>query len=912
MLTQSKAKGLRPLLHLSLLITLPGTLMAQEQSFTLLSADSLRNATRGGSSVIIDESRMNKGLMTNSLQALAGQAAGLNVQSGGADRMAMLSSVRLRGTTSLTGGNEPLVIIDGVYSDLSTLSGVYPADIESFTILKNAAETAPYGSRGASGVIVVTTKKGHGSQFKISYDGSIGIERAYRQLDMLDGPAYVAAARQLKKPYVDGGSDTDFQREIRRTGFVQNHHVAFSGGSDKQQYRASLAYMGENTVIRNHGHRSFAAKLDVTQRAFDDFLTIDLGVVGGSQRNDNIFDEQKLFYSAASQNPTFTTGRNAQGGWDKNTNATQINNPLTVLYMEDKDKVMNFNTHLRLSHQVNSKLNVTAFGSYTFVTLENAQFKPTWLWAHGQADRAESKSESWLGNVSVSYSHDWDDGRHHIDAKAMSEFQSTTTTAFNSTVRGLAHNSVTYHDLSAGSIRKYGDTGSNYTNSSLLSLLLQADYRLMDRYTVTFNARADGSSMFADGHKWGVFPSLSATWDVRREPFLDGFDWLSQLKLRTGSGVSGNLGGIEAYNTLALLHATGLVPWYGNATATYNLQSNPNPDLKWELRSTFNVGADMGFWRNKVVMTAEYYYSKTRDMLYLYDVPVPPYTFDKILANLGSMSNQGFELGIGYTPFHFREMELNINLNLSYQKNKLISLSGYYEDTWFSAPEISAIGSLNGAGFHGGNNNIVYQIVGQPLGVFYLPHCTGLTENPDGTRSYTIEDLDGNGEVNIEDGGDRYIAGQATPRWTLGSNISFRYRDFDVSLQMNGAFGHKIYNGTSLSYMNMGGFPDYNVLADAPAMRINDQTATDYWLESGDYLNFDYLTIGWNIPIILLTDQISAMRLSFSVNNLATITSYSGLTPMINSFAVGSTLGIDDKRSYPPYRSYSIGFSIQF
>jgi hypothetical protein len=337
---------------------------------------------------------------------------------------------------------------------------------------------------------------------------------------------------------------------------------------------------------------------------------------------------------------------------------------------------------------------------------------------------------------------------------------------------------------------------------------------------------------------------------------------------------------------------------------------NANPDLKWETRSTFNIGTDLCFWQNRMVLTAEYYYSKTRDMLYMYDVPVPPFTYDKMLANLGKMSNQGFELGVGITAIQERDMELNINVNLSWQKNKLISLSGDYNGTYLSAAEITSIGSLNGAGFHGGDNNIVYQIVGQSLGVFYLPHCTGLTQNDDGSYSYAIEDIDQNGRVNIEDGGDRYIAGQATPKWTLGSNISFRYKDFDISLQMNGAFGHKIYNGTALTYMNMSSFPDYNVMKDAPEQNIKDQTATDYWLEKGDYLNFDYLTVGWNVPI--RSRYVSGLRVSLSVNNLATITSYSGITPMINSYDVNSTLGIDDKRSYPAYRSYSLGISLQF
>ena len=312
------------------------------------------------------------------------------------------------------------------------------------------------------------------------------------------------------------------------------------------------------------------------------------------------------------------------------------------------------------------------------------------------------------------------------------------------------------------------------------------------------------------------------------------------------------------------------------------------------------------------MLTAEYYYSKTRDMLYMYDVPVPPFIYPQMLANLGSMSNSGLELGMSITPLQREDMELNVNVHVAFQKNKLISLSGYYNDTYLSATDITPIGSLNGAGFHGGNNNILYQIIGEPLGVFYLPHCTGLKQNVDGTYSYAIADLDNNGVIDISDGADRYIAGQATPKMSLGSNIAFRYKDFDVSLQLNGAFGHKIYNGTSLSYMNMTSFPYYNVLAGAPEANIADQTATDYWLECGDYLNFDYLTIGWNVPVKNWSKYIISLRLALSVNNIATITGYSGLTPMINSYVVNSTLGIDDKRSYPPYRSYSIDFSIQF
>ena len=253
-------------------------------------------------------------------------------------------------------------------------------------------------------------------------------------------------------------------------------------------------------------------------------------------------------------------------------------------------------------------------------------------------------------------------------------------------------------------------------------------------------------------------------------------------------------------------------------------------------------------------------------------------------------------------------MELNINANLAFQKNKLISLSGMYKGEYVSAREYTPISGLFGAGLNGGNNNIVYQIVGQPLGVFYLPKCNGLVSDGKGGFFYDVADLNGGG-VNIEDGEDRYIAGQAMPKVILGSNFSFRYKQFDVSMQINGAFGHKIYNGTSLSYMNMNSLPIYNVMEDAPKRMIKDQTATDYWLEKGDYINFDYLTVGWTMPKYDLK-WLKGLRVAFTINNLGTISGYSGLTPMINSSQVCNTLGIDDKSTHPLSRSYTISLSV--
>lgn len=896
-----------PILLLAAILLTPVSFYAQTPS----TEESNDSTFLGGSVDIVGGKRLNKGLVITPIDALSGQAAGVNVASAGAERLAALSSVRVRGTTSITGGNDPLVIIDGVYSDLSTLSSIYPADIESFSILKNAAETAPYGSRGASGVIQVTTKKGRGAQFHISYDGSIALEAAYKNLDMLSGDGYRSTAKALGLAITDGGYDIDFPDVIIRTGYVQNHHIAFSGGGKGQNYRASIGIMDHNQIIREHGISNFVAKIDLQQKAFDDILTIDMGAMGSSQRLDEIFDDQKLFYSAATQNPTFAKGMNSSGGWDRNTDASQINNPEALLKEQDKNKMLNFNAHLKFFFQINRFLTASLFGSYSYNSTENAQYLPTWVWAQGQAYRAEVKNEDWLGNAQIDYSRHF--GIHLFHATLLGEYQKKEQRGFFTTVKGFSTNNFGYDNLSAGSTLPYGGTGSTYDSPALASGMAQIEYGLGDILTLTANVRADGSSMFGTGNKWGWFPSVSASVNLPAAiPSLTKVKWLNSLKLRTGYGLSGNTGGIESYNSLRLLRPAGLISWGGTPAVSLGMLRNSNTDLKWETRSSFNVGADMALFNNRIVLTAEYYYSRTRDMLYMYDVPVPEFTYDKLLANLGSMSNSGFELGLGITPLQTKDMELNVNVNLSFQKNKLISLSGDYKGTHLSASEYTPMASLNGAGFHGGYNHVVYQVVGQPLGVFYLPHCTGLTTDENGNKTYEIADLNGDGKVDLSDEGDRYIAGQATPKMTLGSNISFRYKRFDCSLQMNGAFGHKIYNGTSLSYMNMSSFPTYNVLAKAPKQKIKGQEATDYWLENGDYLNFDYLTVGWNLPVEKWTRYISSLRVSFSVNNLATITGYSGLTPMINSYVAGPTLGLDDKRSYPPYRSYSIGVSVQF
>lgn len=828
----------------------------------------------------VTSEHMNKGLVTSGLGALSGQSAGVTVS--GANQAAMLSAVRVRGTTSLTGGNDPLVIIDGVIADLATLGSLYPGDIEMFTILKDASETALYGSRGASGVIRVTTRRGAGGAFRMSYDVTSGFEAVSRNLKMLDAEGFRNWNDVHGYPYTDGGFDSDMPSSILRLGTVQNHHLAFGGGGEQSHYRASIGILDHKAVVKTQRAQNYSIKLDIGQKAFNR-IDVDLGVFGFFQKNASLHDAQHLFYSSAAFNPTIRPGIEPDGSYTQIPSASQINHPVSLLEKQATTTGAHFNTHLGAKARMTDDVDLSAFVSYSYTSADDGHFFPTIVWSGGEAYRSASENQDFLGNLTLGWHRDF--GKHHIDLNSMAEVQRTINSRFWVTSTNFTTNVFGLDAIQAGADRPWEGTASCFSDIRMLSLLMGAGYKYGGKFSLNANLRADASSLFGDSNLWGLFPSVSATWNASEN-----------LKFSAGYGFSGNQGALEPYNSLSTLAPGSLANYEGTIATAFTSLRNPNPDLRWEVRESFNAGMESNFLDKRIVFTAEYYYSLTRDMLYNYMVSVPPFAFNTLMANLGKMSNSGVELGLGVSAIRKKDLQMNVNMNLTFQRNKLISLSGYWNDQYLEAPEVQALASMNGAGFHGGHNDVVFQIIGQPLGVFYLPHCTGLSLSEDGSYRYETD-------------GVSRICGQASPKALLGSNVSLRYKEFDLSVQLNGAFGHKIFNGTALTYMNMGSLPYYNVLADAPEANIQDQTVTDYWLEKGDYLNVDYVTLGWNLP---LKRSLKNLRLSASVNNLCTLTSYSGLTPMINSSVVDGTFGLDDKVSYPVYRSYTLALSIQF
>ena len=862
----------------------------------------------------VGREEMNAGVVTNPLQAIKGKIAGVNIAKTGGDPTAS-ASIRVRGTTSLSGGNDPLVIIDGVFGDLSMLNAISPADIESFTVLKDASETAQYGSRGASGVIVVTTIKGKNGTKTLSYDGSFGIETVYKNLEMLDANAYrqIVADRGYANA-LDMGYSTNFIEAMQQTGYTQNHRLSFGAGTESSNYRASIGVIDQKGIILDNYMRNYTAKLDASQTMFNDKVKIDFGMFASKVDKRYVNDYQKTFYSAASFNPTFPDFPNEDGTWPEDPNANETQNPLGRLTIKDVESNSYINANARITWTVIDGLKLSAFGSYTYNVKENSKYTPTNIKAglgqNGIAEKYDNKSGVLLGNFTANYKKAF--GLHYVDILGLSELQKYSYSGFNAKAKQFGTNFFEYNNLGAGAEVKYGDVGSFLNGYSLASFMGRFNYSYADKYIATVNMRADGSSKLGANNKWGFFPSASLAWVLKEEAFLKNVDVVSNLKIRTGYGLTGNQDAISAYNSLRLMSPTGVTTINGKPVTTYGINRNENPDLKWEVKRMFDVGIDAGFFEDRLTATLDYYYSKTSELLYNYAVPVPPFAFNTLLANLGEMENTGVEVAISGTPLKNKDMELNISANFSWQKNKLLSLSGTYMGQELNAKEFMNLGGMNGAGFIGGNNQIIYQMVGQPLGVFYLPKCDGIIDmKGNGEYTYHILDIDGQEGIDLSDGKDRYIAGQAIPKFYLGGNVNFRYKQFDIQAQFSGAFGHKIYNGTSLSYMNMSLFPTYNVLTDAPRLNIHDQTVTDYWLERGDYLHIDYVTLGWNLNTQNLKN-INSLRVTFSVNNLFTFTNYSGLSPMINSSTVSSSLGIDDKQFYPLTRTYSLGLSVNF
>lgn len=860
----------------------------------------MRKSDLTGSIASVNAKDMCKGVITSTEQLLQGKVAGLSVvQSSGAPEAG--ASLRLRGGTSLSASNGPLVVVDGIPG--VDFNSVQPSEIVSMDILKDASAAAIYGSRGANGVIIVTTNRhgGEKEQNSVQYNGYVAFASAAKNMDLLSADQWRGYVRDRHVANaLDYGASTDWQKELERTAVSHSHNILFSSSRGGHGYRASATYTNSQGVIKRNNMNRLAGSLTAYQTAWQGRLRLDEGINANFDRWHPV--DSRIFERMTNLQPTFPV-YNSDGSYAQ-LNGTNTENPVELnSNRTDDHKRHRFLGYLKAELELVEGLKATVNTSYEQNATTGGLYKPTYARMEGQSEKgwAQRTYGDYTNKQLETYlTYDRLLGKdHHLNLMGGYSYLDNTYEGFGSTRSGFDTNAFGYNNLAAGTDYRQGDVYSYKGEAKLVSFFGRVNYNLKNRYMLTATLRHDGSSRFGQNHKWGTFPSVSLAWRVSDEPFMQAASgWLDNLKLRVGFGVTGNQNGIGEYKSLSILSASGAA-YYDPATGTwknaYTQSQNVNPDLKWESTAQWNLGIDFSVF-NRLNGTLEFYHKKTSDLLWTYPVPQPPYLVGTMLANVGDLVNKGFELTLGANVVRTKDWTFDANMSLSYNHQEITKLSnGQYQAVGLQA------GSLHNLR---GMSNTYSQVIreGYPAGAFWGPHCEGISE--DGKYILT-KDSDGK----VKEG---YL-GSAQPKWNLGLSLNATWRDFDLSVAGYGMFGQKILNCTRMAMYDPTRFPSQNVLDDFMKSGITDNpTFSDYFIESGSFFRLQSLTLGYSLPH---PQKLGLSRLRFYVTgeNLFCITSYKGMDPEV---AVPDNVldspGIEFFNSYPRPRTFSVGVNVGF
>lgn len=862
----------------------------------------MRKSDLTGAIASVNSKDMKQGVITSTEQLLQGKVAGLSiVQSSGAVESG--ASIRLRGGTSLSASNGPLVVVDGIPG--VDINSVQPSEIVSMDILKDASAAAIYGSRGANGVIIITTNR-QGSDTEVNtiqYNGYVAIASAAKTLDLLSANqwrSYVRSTGNMNA--LDYGADTDWQKELMRTAISHSHNINFSSSKKSHGYRASFTYNNNEGVIKRNNMNRVAGSLSAYQTGMNGRLRLDEGINANFDSWHPI--DNRIFERMTNLQPTFPVFN--QNGSYAQLNGTNTENPVELNNNRIEDRKRHrFLGYLKAELSIVEGLTATMNTSYESNSVKSGLYKPTYARMEGQSEHGwgqrlyDDYTNKQL-ELYLTYDKKFAD-IHHLNLMGGYSYLDNTYEGFGSTRSGFDSDAFGYNNLAAGTDYRQGDVYSYKGESKLISFFGRINYSLMDRYMVTATLRRDGSSRFGNNHKWGVFPSVSLAWRISEEPFMAStHEWLDNLKLRAGFGVTGNQNGIGEYKSLAILSPSGAA-YFDGTTGTwknaYTQIQNPNPDLKWESTAQWNLGVDFSVF-NKLNGTLELYYKKTSDLLWTYPVPQPPYLVGTMLANVGDLVNKGFELSLGYKAVRAKNWTLDANMSLAYNHQEITKLS----NDQYQAVGLQA-GSLHNVR---GMSNTYSQVIkeGYPAGAFWGPHCTGISSD----GKYML-DKDDNGKVK-----DGYL-GSAMPKWNLGLSLNATWRDFDASVAAYGMFGQKVLNVSRMVMYDPTRFPSQNTLDDFMKSGITDNpTYSDYFIENGDFFRLQAITLGYSVPLNTVK-KLGLTRLRFYVTgeNLFCITGYKGIDPEVSvPDNVLSSPGIDFFNSYPRPRTFSLGVNIGF
>lgn len=850
----------------------------------------------------VKSENFNKGaIINNPLQMVEGKVAGLTVTRASGNDPNAGTSIQLRGVSSVKGSASPLVVIDGVPGgDLST---VLPQDIESIDVLKDGSAAAIYGTRGTNGVILVTTKKGASGKVRINYEAQLYTETIAKKLDVLSTEQYKQYGIDHDKSFIDYGADTDWFDELTKVPFSHIHNLSMSGGSENTSYRASLSYKNQEGIVSTNTTReTLNGRVSLTQKTWDDKLQVDMNLA--YSMIDATFTDYTVFEQAIRRNPTEPV-YNEDGSFFYPVGSEEFEfNPVARLnnknngaeynrFLGDMRITLNPLPGLKGSLMMALQKNNDLTHYYESRLSEGSEERGDSGTAKRQANNGTNKT------LEGTIEYNGQIGKHGFNTLVGYSYQDFMSEYFNAENYGFLSDAYQYNNLGAGSFLKEGlaNMGSGKSTNKLIAFLARVNYNYDNKYLLSASVRREGSSRFGANHKWGTFPAVSAGWRINNEDFLKDIDWLSDLKVRLGYGLTGNQMS-ENYISIARIGTQQYI-WHDDTyIRSMGMSSNPNPDLKWEVKKELNIGLDASVFDSRLGMTFDMYQRKNTDLLYQVQASVPSLIHSTIWANVGEMESKGVEVVLYGNPIRTDDMNLDLSLNLSYNKSQLLSLSN---DQYLSSATYLEFGTLPAPGNLG--QSIRLEENGE-VGNFWGYQYLGLTKEGE----WIFKDNDGNGVI---DNDDKTVIGNGVPKVFAGFNGSFSYKNFDMSLQFKGAFGFDILNTKEMYYGNPNFYPSNLLISVLDKHKgINDSPQfSDYYLEKGNYLKLSNLTVGYTFTPENIK-YLRNIRVYLSGDNLLTFTKYTGIDPELTSN--GFETGIDARDFYPRTRTFSFGVNVGF
>ena len=856
------------------------------------------------------------GAINDAGQLIQGKIAGLSVTNPSGNPVGG-TEISLRGNTTILGAStNPLILIDGVPGDFNTVA---PEDIESIDVLKDGSAAAIYGSRGTNGVVLITTKKSKGNNInEVQYSGYLSLSTIAKKPDFCDADDYRQQIKDgLRDAAWDLGDNTNWIDAITRTGLSHVHNISFKGGNAQTNYIFNVNYRNLQGIFKRSDKEEFQGRAEVNHSMFDDKLRFNFQLLGNqtgyTATSDGGSFNTYSWRQALIHNPTEPI-KNADGSWHESTGIFNYDNPVSRIYEcdgEQKVSQTRFSSNITLTPI--KELTFNALFSYDKINQEGGYYETKKHISNvrdgmnGYASTGGSSTVTKLVELTAQFHKNF--GDHTIQALAGYSYQESTYSNQYERNYNFPTDLYSWHNIGVGQALKEG-LGTEYSywlDTNLIGFFGRLNYNYKNRYLLMASVRHEAASQLAGTEKpWGTFPSVSLGWRITEENFMKNQKVFDDIKLRAGYGVTGSQPS-QSFLGVPLLGYGDYYLYNGQWIRALQPTQNSNDKLKWEEKHEYDIGADFSILNYRLNVSVDWYYRLIKGLLYDYSVPSPPNLYTTTRANVGEMSNNGLEIMVNAIPVQTKDFKWETTITFSTNSNKLKSLSNdlyqtssdYFMTGWIEEPIKT-------------ESHIVR--IGHKVGDIYGFKVVDVDES--GKWIY----LDKNGNrVNYDDFThsfeDKQILGNGVPKWYLGFNNQFRYKNFDLAINMRGAFGFQIMNGMRMFYENRSR-QDWNrlrsaydkVFGKAVLNTLCSEEFNSYYVENGDYWKIDNITLGYSFSKI--NKWIKTLRLYASVNNAITITGYKGIDPEVSTSGLAPSY--DNRDSYPHTRAFTFGMNVTF